>query len=748
MRIPCVIRIPINFVLIHKRNILSCFTPILMLLLIFRFHSSGLAIEYKDKMYVLVFNSYHKGLSWTDTTIKGIESVLANSNLNIELIYEFMDTKRYQGEHYFQKLYELYKFKYSKKRFDVIIATDNDALNFLVYYRNILFFNVPVVFCGVNNFTPTMLGGESLYTGVVEETDMDSTLKLALNLHPDTEQIFVINDTTTTGLALKEQLLSIIPKYKDLAKFVIYDDFDIEELKDTLKHLKKGTLIFLLIVNRDRSGRFFTYEETLEIIRNNSFVPIYSIWDFYIGRGIVGGMLTSAYQQGMAAAEMAKRILLGESVDQIPINRTSPNVYMFDYKELMRFNIPVSALPKESIIINQPDTFYSKYKKVIFLTSAVVTTLSLIIILLALNIIKRKHVEKLLRSSEEKYKDLYNNAPDMYHSVDKNGIIIECNDTEARLLGYDKSEIIGKHITNFLSESSKQDHEREFPFMKEIGDKVIIEREFVRKDGTKFLASLHVFFEKDANGELIKTKTIGRDITKQKQMEEELKKSKEELKNLSAHLQAVIDEERKTIAREIHDELGHSLTIIKLDLSWLKNKLSKENHPLSLKIKSILSLVDETINSVQRISTRLRPGVLDHLQLVDAIEWLVNEIRRKTNLQCILTIGRDVENISLDPERSIAVYRIFHEATTNILRHSEATKMEVNLNLLNNKLVLYIKDNGKGISQFALNHPLSLGIIGMRERASTIGGTFNIYSSDGNGTTVELIIPINQNMVS
>ncbi len=160
------------------------------------------------------------------------------------------------------------------------------------------------------------------------------------------------------------------------------------------------------------------------------------------------------------------------------------------------------------------------------------------------------------------------------------------------------------------------------------------------------------------------------------------------------------------------------MTTLKLDLSWLKNRLQRENHELSPKVHAIISLVDATVESVQRISSRLRPAVLDHLGLGDAIEWLINDLQRRKRLRCNSRISPELEKVSLEPERSIAIFRIFHEAITNILRHADATTIDVDLNIIDKSLVLSVKDNGKGISEDKILDPLSFGIIGMRERAS------------------------------
>ncbi|MCX8030888.1 MAG: PAS domain S-box protein [Thermodesulfovibrionales bacterium] len=697
--------------------------------------------EIPQKKNVLVLNSYHKGLSWTDNIIKGIESVIGSDNPKIELFFEYMDTKRFFDKRYFERFYKLLKQKYHQQKFSLIIATDNDALDFLNQKAHQLFPDTPIVFCGINNFKDSMLSNKKLFTGVIEETDMKSTLDIALKLHPNTKQVYVINDKTTTGIALKAELLRIMPYFQSRVSFIFLDDLDIDELRTVVKKLPLNSIILMLIVNRDKKGQFFTYEESLAVVRNNSEVPIYGLWDFYIGKGIVGGMLTSAFHQGKAAAELANKILEGENVANLSIIKKSPNILMFDFKELRRFNISLTNLPDDIILINQPDTFYSKYKRFIITTLGIITVLSLIILSLALNIINRKKTEQLLRESEEKYRDLYDNAPDMYHSVNKDSIIIDCNETEAKMLGYKKEEIIGRPITDFFTEKSKQDHEREFPLLKLKGSGTSIEREFVRKDGTTFLASLNVFIEKDEKGELIKTRTIARDITRQKLIEEELKRSREELRNLSIHLQTAIEEERRHIAREIHDELGHALTTLKLDLSWLKKKLPTQS-VLATKTDSMINIVNQTVNAVQKISSELRPGVLDYLSLADAIEWQLRELHRRTKIKCNLKNYTDFDIINLERDRSTAIFRIFQESITNIIRHSMATLINVSLDLKGSTLILFIEDNGKGIQEEQLFDPMSFGILGMRERACFLGGDIKIIGQQGKGTIVELKVPL------
>ena len=699
-----------------------------------------------SKKNVLVLNSYHKGLSWTDSIVKGIESVLHADSRNIDLYFEYMDTKRYYDEHYLDDLYKIYKYKFRKNTFDIVIVSDNNALNFVNKYHKELFPGTPVVFCGINNYSEAMVTDHSLFTGTVEEIDIKSTLEIALKLHPDITKVISINDNTTTGMAVKNEVLGIAPLFEDRAEIVFVEDFNIEELKDQVWKLPRNSIILLSVVTRDRSGQFFAYEESLAHIYSESSAPIYSFWDTYLGKGIVGGMLISGFHQGKSAAHIALRVLDGERVSSIPVARESPNSYMFDYQQLKLFGLEEFDLPEGSIIINQPDTLYSRYKTLFLVILFTITSLVIVIVALLTIMTYRKKMEKVLRESEERYRDLYENAPDMYLSVNKEGILTDCNETGARMLGCRKEEIIGKSLSDFFTKQSKKIHEKEFPALKDKKVHFDVEREFVRKNGSAFTASLNIYTEVDDNGDLIKTKTIARDLTERRRVEE-LKRSREQLRSLSAYLERAREEEKKRIARQIHDELGHALTTLGLDLSWLSNRLSRERETLDIdalmvRTQAMSELIDSTVQTVQRISSELIPGVLDHLGLSEAIKWQVDKFHRRTGIKCGIRI--DPENIMLDQDSSLTIFRIFQEALTNIIRHADAKEVTIALKDSDAFLEMEIADNGIGIQAHQVSSPESIGLIGIRERARILGGRVTIFGSTGQGTTVKVFIPINE----
>ncbi len=231
---------------------------------------------------------------------------------------------------------------------------------------------------------------------------------------------------------------------------------------------------------------------------------------------------------------------------------------------------------------------------------------------------------------------------------------------------------------------------------------------------------------------------IASDLSEMKRAEQELRASSEQLRNLAARLLSVREEERARISREIHDELGQSLTAVKMDLAWLAGRLPRRNGQMLKRIRSTRQLADSIIQSIRRISTELRPAVLD-LGLAAAVEWQVQEFQARSGIQCkVRLLTREV----VASNASTALFRIFQETLTNVARHAKATRAEVVLQKQRDRVVLMIRDNGRGFDQADPSLSKSLGLLGMRERAAILGGQVIIASAPGKGTTVTAWIPL------
>ncbi len=343
---------------------------VLMLLSVF---SAAYAAEQKN---VLILNAYHDGYQWTNDITKGVMSVLDANKVKVYI--DYLDTKRNPGDPYQKGLDDFYRTKFKGVSFDAVVVSDDDALAFMRRNRDKMFPNIPVVFTGINWFTPEKLGGLKGITGVNEDADVQATLDLMLSLHPAVKKIYIVNDTTTTGKVVHDKLDQIIPKYQGKVEFVWLEDVEMSTIVATVSKLGTDSLVLMTVFQKDKAGTFFEFSESTKLVSDASKVPMYGLWDFNLKYGIVGGMLTSGFYQGKAAGDMVNRILKGTSPDSIPVLMQSPNKYMFDYVQLDRFKIDRSKLPSESIVLQRPGANVSVSKTLIKIIGALMVLVTII----------------------------------------------------------------------------------------------------------------------------------------------------------------------------------------------------------------------------------------------------------------------------------------------------------------------------------------------------------------------------------
>lgn len=341
---------------------------------------------------ILLLNSYNRDLAWTSNLTDGVEETLTASETPVKLSIEFMDTKNYYNSEYLDLLVREYSLKYKHIQFDAVIASDDNAANFVLQHRNDLFSNAPLVFLGVNNFDFPMRDDFSNATGVLEYSDMKSTIEAAIRLQPGLKRLYIVNDETTSGKFNRSRITKVLPEFEGI-EFAWIESMSMDEVKDTVANLPENSAVLLGSFNRDRYGVFYTYLETLSNLKAASNAPIYGLWSFLLGNGIVGGMLMSGYHQGHIAAQMALDILDGKRAESIPIVIEQANRYMFDHEAMIKYGIDPSLVPEGSIVINVPVSFYDEYTYAVWGVVAVVLILNTCIVILLANIRARKNAE-------------------------------------------------------------------------------------------------------------------------------------------------------------------------------------------------------------------------------------------------------------------------------------------------------------------------------------------------------------------
>jgi PAS domain S-box-containing protein len=359
--------------------------------------------------------------------------------------------------------------------------------------------------------------------------------------------------------------------------------------------------------------------------------------------------------------------------------------------------------------------------------------------------LERKQAEEAVRESEERFRQLTENIHEVFWMTTPDlSEILYISPAYETVWGRTR-ESLYQDVSSFIDAIHPEDRPRVIEVLAREGERgFAMEYRVVRPDSSMRWIWDRGFPVKDQAGRVYRLAGIAEDITERKQAEEQLRATSAQLRALMASLQSAREQEGIRIAREIHDELGSALTSLRWDLEAIEKTLSEvEDQPLMPalrdKIGTMVGLIDTTIHVVRRISSELRPHILDDLGLAAAIEWQTQQFQARTGIMC--QYDGSGESLDLDQAQSTAIFRIFQEALTNVLRHAQATRVDVTLEEEEAELVLKIRDNGRGITEGEQGGPLALGLLGMRERAHLIGGRVDLTGIRGQGTTVTLRVP-------
>jgi len=404
-----------------------------------------------------------------------------------------------------------------------------------------------------------------------------------------------------------------------------------------------------------------------------------------------------------------------------------------------------------------------------------------LIVNLWIDVTRREVAEAQLRESESRFRSFFENSSDPFVLFDGERVV-NCNRAAQNMFGYeDRKKIIGATMEKlsprkqpdstlsslqaralFKSALKRGSNRFEWVALRNDGMKIPVEVSIttitlggktllfaVLRDTTAWKEAQHALLHAKTDLETrVRERTadlasvnerLRKEIEARKKIEQEVRKSREDLRNLSEHLQQIRERDRADIAREVHDQLGQALSAVVIDLACLREQLPPEQEGRR-QVRAIEAKISDTMRSVREICRKLRPPILDDLGLPTAIAWHLRDFQERTGIQCAAAIDEKIP--SHEKELSLLMFRIYQETMTNILRHAAATRVDVTLNYLKGHLALEVKDNGKGISAGQSTSPLSLGILGIRERVRFWGGKFSITGSPGKGTTVMVSMPL------
>lgn len=500
-----------------SRNKCRFLALILLIVLFSSLAAPALAAEQPAKK-VLLLHSYHQGLAWTDEMTAGARSVFDTAETPIDLYVEYMDALRLGDAGYEDREEAVLGQKFVGTRFDLVIACDDYAFHFLQDRHASLFPGVPVVFCGLNYFDEADLEGWENCTGIVEAYDVDGTLEAALTLNPDVKHVFVVNDATETGISNLRTIQGAADRYAGRLTFTHSGNATLPQIEETVRGLPADTIVLLMTYYRSPDGTYYEYADVAGSISAASAVPVYSIWDVYMGYGIVGGKILFCRDQGEAAAIMALCILDGEPASAIPVKTDLQGRYVFDYRQLQRYGLEDISLPEGSAVINRPSQLIEIDRSLAVAGVFAIATLAIAVVFLAVQIRLRRRSEQILQESEEKFRRIAESSFDIIFSMDIEGRFTYLSPSVLRVTGYEPADLLGRSFRDVTDPADHGKYAEAISAVSRGGNLEGLEFLFLKKDGTSGYLEINAA-PLYADGTVIGLQGAAREITERKQME-------------------------------------------------------------------------------------------------------------------------------------------------------------------------------------------------------------------------------------
>lgn len=493
-----------------------------------------------NRKNVLFLDSYQRDYRWSIDLQKGIDSVFKISSHQINLQVEYLDSKKYFDQYISQLLYNYYKYKFKDTTFDAIITSDNNGFIFMLNHKESLFPEVPLLFCGVNDFDLAVIEGQTDISGIAEDFDFLSIYETARKFHPSGKRMVIVGNGSVTAQAIINQIKKKINNERIDFPIEYLTSSPIHEKVRRLKDYDRNTIVFYVPYYEEVNGNILNSQDILSLIRREISQPIYSSWDFLLGEGIMGGKMVSAYQHGRGVAELTLQVLDGKAVGDIPVQEQEGFDLIFDYNELKRFNLDKDLIPQGSKIINEPPHFYKVDLKIFWTTLVSVLVLSLLSFFLAVNIAMRKEIERDLRKAKEKYKSIFRNASKGIAITDSDHKFIEINPAFAEILGFSSTvELLDRYerFSDLLRKNSRNQ-----PWLNKGGEIAIKNLEvqyYHNHSGTRWALINAKLMENHMSCQDC-IEYIFEDITKRKEAEITRQKSEEKLRLILDNIPQVV----------------------------------------------------------------------------------------------------------------------------------------------------------------------------------------------------------------
>lgn len=649
----------------------------------------------------------------------------AQSQYSIEINNEYVNTARLPDTQFMAAQVELLKRKYANRKIDLVIAGLSSGLDFAMKYRSKLFPGVPIVFVAVDSREVKLRSLPPDVYGTPMRMDLEHTLNIASRLHPNTKRFYVVagNAPFDREWALEAQRLFRNSGHRADFEYLIGQSM--AELLRTIASLPENSVIYYLHIHEDGNEIPFVPAEALDQIAAVANAPIYSHVGTYIGRGVVGGRVFEFDVEGAHAAEIALRILNGQSADTLGSRAIDNNQMVFDDRQLQRWSIVHDQLPEESIVRFKQVTFWREYKARILGGIAILAAQTLLIAALFFQRAKRIRADR-------RFSEVIEADPSALLIVDAKGKIVSANQKFESLFGFAGAELVGKSMDDLFATNS-------------VVSKVLLSQSRNRDEE---------YFGKKQSGEEIPTQIFCSPIrtrqglcsliavidrTEAKRTADLIVSNRKELQSLTGRLLHAHESEARRIARELHDDLNQSLALVSVELDLLRGS-PLNSADLHIRLGDIATRVRNVSSTVSHLSHKIHPNRLEQLGLESAICSLCKELTDVHELEVSAHVARLPITVSRDV--SLCVYRIAQESLRNVIKHSGTKRVRLELCFHDSTLKLSVADDGVGFDLAEISTSGGLGLASIRERLSLLGGVLEIHSRSGQGTRILARLPM------
>jgi PAS domain S-box-containing protein len=640
-----------------------------------------------------------------------------------------LDNPRFEEKSYQENLAEAFQAAYANEKLDLVMTIGPTPLQFAVQYRDKMFPGVPIVFMSIDWLPERTWPG---VTGVASPMGVQETIDLALRLHPDTQAMAIIGQASGTfgdenWLATERaELLRLHDKVTEIDLI----GSPSPELLQRVVELPPHTVILFHLYPQDSKQPSFGAMDVLAAVSRR--FPTYSILPHVIlGHGGIGGASYDPPTDAKLTGELVARVLSGEKPDNIPVV-VNPKVNVsVDWMELQRWNIPESALPPGTIILNREPSLWDRGWKYFVAAIAVILLQTISIFALFWQRARKRRAETELATSEEKFSKTFRHSPLVLAiSRTSDSCFVDINDSFEEQVGWKRVEVIGRTAPDLHLWADADQRAKFKDQLQTKGSVRDLEALIRRKDSEirTFLVSAEVL---EVGGEIC-TLSVGADITERKQAEEMLS-------TMSRRLIEAQEKERAWIARELHDDFNQRVAMVSVNLECLERDLSGAEVKAKSYTEEIKGQIRELGIDLHALSHRLHSSKLDYLGLEAACKGFCTELSARQNVE----ISFHSENIprELSKETSLCLFRVLQEALQNAVKYSGVRNFQVSLIGASGEIELTVRDSGSGFDTEEAISGKGLGLTSMKERLKIVDGLLSIESKPGQGTTIQARVP-------